>query len=125
MIYALNLQTSNHDAATPTRELVRIEQGARVKGGVHADGKSARSASTRRDCARSRRPRCSASPSRSTCCVLSLPLPGIVRDSSGAYGSRSTRTSRTIELLKVYGASGVMPGTFRDISPASAIRGPE
>jgi Tfp pilus assembly protein PilX len=43
LVYALNLQrkTALGDAALPTREVIRIDQGAHVKGGVAADGKSA------------------------------------------------------------------------------------
>ena len=46
VVYALNLQTADHSlavsAANPSRELVRIEKGARVTGAVHADGKNAK-----------------------------------------------------------------------------------
>jgi Tfp pilus assembly protein PilX len=43
LVYALNLQrkTALGDAALPAREVIRIDQGAHVKGGVAADGKSA------------------------------------------------------------------------------------
>ena len=42
LVYALNQQrTTLGDAATPTREVVRIDKGAHVFGGVAADGKSA------------------------------------------------------------------------------------
>lgn len=40
-VYALNLQTTDQTLATPSRVLVRIEQGARVQGSVNADGKNA------------------------------------------------------------------------------------
>ena len=44
VIYALNNQSSAADAglarASP-KELIRVERGARVTGGVHADGKNA------------------------------------------------------------------------------------
>lgn len=50
IVYALNLQRLSvangglglGDAATPGREVIRIERGAHVKGGVYADGKSAK-----------------------------------------------------------------------------------
>ncbi len=43
LVYALNLQrkTSLGDAASPPREVIRIDRGAHVFGGVAADGKSA------------------------------------------------------------------------------------
>ena len=42
LLYALNKQRQVlGDAATPTREVIRIDRGARVVGGVAADGKSA------------------------------------------------------------------------------------
>lgn len=40
VVYGLNLQ-NDHAVATPTAEIVRIDQGARVTGAVHADGKNA------------------------------------------------------------------------------------
>ncbi|MEJ7826151.1 MAG: hypothetical protein WKF48_12015 [Solirubrobacteraceae bacterium] len=40
VVYGLNLQ-NNHAVATPTAEIVRIDEGARVTGAVHADGKNA------------------------------------------------------------------------------------
>lgn len=40
-VYALNQQTADQSQSTPTRELVRIDKGARVRGSVNADGKNA------------------------------------------------------------------------------------
>jgi Tfp pilus assembly protein PilX len=150
VIYALNLQTSDQSATTPTRELVRIEQGARVKGGIHADGKNATVGiypppfdTDTLVCALVTCPSLLATTLKllgvtdlvntlvNGGCVLrvfgvctltltALPVASVVTAVGSQltnYGSAVHSDVATIELLKVYGASGVLPGTFRDLQP--------
>ncbi len=133
VIYALNLQTSNHNSATPTREVVRVEEGARVKGGVHADGKNATVGlyppfdSDALVCALVSCPSLLATVLKAlsvtalvNTLVGLLPVASIVSaitSQLSGYGSAIHSDVATIELLKVYGASGVAPGTFRDMQP--------
>ena len=142
VVYALNLQTSNHNATSPTREVIRIEQGARVKGGVHADGKNATvglvpppfNTDSLVDAVLCH------GPVPALCFLagvvkflgvgalvdrlvqllgtagVSSVINGIAAQLSN-YGSAIHSDVATIDALKVYGASGVLPGTFRDLQP--------
>ena len=149
VIYALNLQTTDHSASTPTREVIRIEKGARVKGATHADGKNATiglvAPEFDTDALVNALIPCS---DLATCAlrttlkalgisalvneltsgscllrVLTCVVPGpsvssvlasLTTQLSG-YGSAIRSDVATIEALTVYGASGVTPGTFRDL----------
>lgn len=158
VIYALNLQTADQTASTPTRELVRIEKGARVRGAVHADGRNAQVGliapdfntttlvNTLLGCPSGCLLANTLTGLLGTLgvngvldalingqCLVSLPilgctlrlpplaggvtsvLAGITAQLTG-YGSAIHSDVDVIENLKVYGASGVTPGTFRDLA---------
>jgi Tfp pilus assembly protein PilX len=150
VIYALNLQTSDQSASTPTREVVRIEQGARVKGGVQADGKNATIGlypppfdTDTLVCALVSCPSLLGTTLKllgvtdlvntlvNGGCVLrvaglctltltALPVASVVTAISSQlsnYGSAIHSDVATIDALAVYGASGVLPGSFRDLQP--------
>lgn len=146
VVYALNLQTTNQSVPTPTKELVRVEKGARVKGAVHADGANATVAlipdvdSNALVCALVSCPSLLATTLqalgvtdlvntlisggclvRVVVCVLSLPptpvgtVLGAITSQLSTYGSAIRSDVATIKALTVYGASGVLPESFRDL----------
>jgi Tfp pilus assembly protein PilX len=156
VIYALNLQTADQTLSTPSRPLVRIEKGARVRGAVHADGKNAQVGLIATDfdtaalvntllgCPSD----CLLADAlnglfgtlgvsgtvdaliNGQCllsalgiCTLFLPplaggatavLSGITAQLAD-YGSAIRSDVDVIKALQVYGASGVVSGTFRDL----------
>jgi Tfp pilus assembly protein PilX len=156
VIYALNLQTSDQTVTSPTRELVRVEQGARVKGAIHADGKNATVGLIAPDfdsnalingllCPGAL---CVLAPTvtgllstlglsgtlnalingtcvgvtlGSTCLGVSIPALGLntvvggITSQLSTYGSAVRSDVATINKLSVYGVSGVVGGTFRDL----------
>lgn len=151
VVYALNLQRHAEadggmglgDSASPGRVVVRIDNGAHVKGGVYADGKSAKVAiypppptidsTTLVD----QLVPCTSLTSCADNTFIKVlgSLRAIVDDLIGRvgsgptvnaildqvrperakYGSAITADVAAIDNLKVYGASGVVPGTFRDL----------
>jgi Tfp pilus assembly protein PilX len=153
VIYALNLQTSDQTASTPVREVVRVDQGARVRGAIHADGKNAVVGTVPPDfhtaslvtgllCPGAL---CSVAGLVTALglngavdalingkCLVSLPvlgctvsLPGLplatvlggLTAQMSTYGSAIHSDVAIINAVTVYGASGVIPGTFRDLHP--------
>lgn len=149
VVYALNLQTSDQSLATPTREVVRIEQGARVRGTVNADGKNAVVSTIPPDfnknqlvCALLTCPSLTTTTlqalgvtalvdkllsgdcllSVTLVCVIPAPSPANVLTQLTAqmstYGSAIHSDVGVINALTVYGASSVIPGTFRDLQPS-------
>ena len=153
VVYGLNLQTADQTASTPTREIVRVDRGARVKGAIHADGKNATvnlvpppfSTNALVDALLCPGLLCASAGLvkalpvgtivdtliSGTClvtvpilgCTVSLPglpvatvLGGITAQLS-TYGSAIHSNWAVIDAVKVYGASGVVPGTFRDRLP--------
>jgi hypothetical protein len=152
-VYALNLQTADHSASTPTREVVRIEKGARVRGAVNADGKNAVVSVVPPDfhtatlvnallCPGTL---CASAPLvtalglsgavdalvNGRClvtvlgvCTVSLPptpvstVVGALGAQLSTYGAGIRSDVAVIDALTVAGASGVMPGSFRDLRPA-------
>jgi Tfp pilus assembly protein PilX len=154
VVYALNLQTSDLTASTPTRELVRVDKGARVRGAVHADGKNASvnllpppfSTNSLVDgllcpgllCASAGVIKalpvgtivdtlinggCVGVVAFGACVGVQLtPIPALtvlanITSQLSTYGSAIHSNVAVIDAVKVYGASGVVPGTFRDIYP--------
>ena len=134
------------DAALPGREVIRIENGAHVKGGVYADGKSAKigiypppvTIATNAlvdalipctvvlfvtDCTL----RNSVKLLGGVTAIVDrlIELVGLtattnailnqVNPQRAAYGSAITADVAAIKRITVYGASGVVPGTFRDL----------
>ena len=151
VVYALNLQrhaeadggTGLGDSPSPGRVVVRIDNGAHVKGGVYADGKSAKVAiypppvtidSTKLvdqlvpctdllSCADNTLIKALGS---LTAIVDDLigrvglaPTVNAILDQArperAKYGAAITADVAAINNLKVHGASGVVPGTFRDL----------
>jgi len=157
VIYALNLQTADQTSNTPLTPLVRIDEGARVRGAVHADGKNAQVALIAPDFDTAALVNgllcpglsCVLAPTlnglfgtlgvsgtvnaliNGQCLELSLlgiclvqlpPVAGgataVLAGISGQianYGSAIRSEVDVINALKVYGASGVVSGTFRDL----------
>ncbi len=162
VLYALNLQTANHAAnvdptTNPVRQLIRIEQGARVTGAVHADGKAGSVNIVAPDFDTNALVNgllcpgvlCPLAPTVTGLlgalgvsgvvdalingrCLLTLPilgctvsLPGLglntviggITSQLSSYGSAIHSDVSVINAFTVYGASGVTPGTFRDLQP--------
>lgn len=168
VVYALNQQRHPvaeggeglGDAASPGREVVRIENGAHVLGGVYADGRSAKvgiyppnlTVNTNSLVSSLLCPGalCALAPTlnglvgtlgvggtidalvNGAClvrvlgiCTVSLPglgvtavvngLVGQLNPQRAAYGSAITAHVDAIDRIVVYGASGVVPGSFRDL----------
>lgn len=151
VVYALNLQRLTTaegglnlgDSASPGREVVRIENGAHVKGAVNADGKSAKigiyppqlTLSTNAlvdslipckdlvSCLLNSTVKAlSGVTSIVDSLVSHLGLSSVVTGILGQlqpqranYGSAITSDMAAINAVTVYGASGVVGGTFRDL----------
>ena len=148
VVYALNLQRNPvadgglglGDAATPGREVIVLDNGAHVKGGVNADGKSAKvtitpPALSSINMTQLRNDVCTPLPlvTRLLCFTLGtvsdlLGALGIPQSSvvtgllnqlnapvRAAYGSAIVSDVAAINKLSVFGASGVIPKTFRDL----------
>ena len=153
VVYALNQQRlavvdggrGLGDSAAPGREVVRIENGAHVKGGVYADGRGAKvniipppvtinTTSLIASLIPCEIPALNVCILRGTIAALGGIL-GIVDDlisrlglgavtsailgqvnpQRASYGSAIVSDLAAVNSLTVYGASGVMPGTFRDL----------
>lgn len=106
LLYALNTQREWLGDASPiVREVVRIEQGAHVIGGVAADGKSAR---------------VSIIPPVVDCgflginCVLSNLL-GSTLGVLNAYNPAITSNVSVMQAVKSYGSARVVSGTYDDV----------
>lgn len=106
LLYALNTQREWLGDASPTvREVIRIEQGARVIGGVAADGKSAQ---------------VSIIPPVVDCgllgvnCALSNLLSSTL-DILNPYNPAITSNVSVMQAVKSYGSAGVVPGTYDDV----------
>jgi Tfp pilus assembly protein PilX len=148
VVYALNLQRNPvadgglglGDATSPGREVVVLDSGAHVKGGVNADGKSAKvtitpPALSSIDMARLRNDVCNPLPlvTKLLCVTLGtvtdlvnalgIPLGSVVTGLLNqlntpmrvAYGSAIVSDVSAINKLTVFGASGVIPKTFHDL----------
>lgn len=106
LLYALNSQREwLGDAALPGREVVRIEQGAHVVGGVAADGKSGQVGIY--------------PPPTPTCSLLDLLCTvDLLLNSVGvvnAYNPAITSNVAVMQAVKSYGSAGIVPGTYHDI----------
>lgn len=142
VIYALNLQST--EATPPTRELVRVDNGARIRGAVHADGKYSQVSlipppfSTNALLDALLCPAlCVLKPLLTGLgvddlldrlvsgggCILFVCLPAIdpntiitkITGQLTGYGSAIHSDVAIAGALKVYGTSGVVSGTFRDL----------
>lgn len=149
VVYALNLQrlpTTDGglglgDAASPGREVVVIDSGAHVKGGVNADGRSGKvtitpPALSALDMTRLRNDVCNPLPlvTKLLCFTLgtvsdlltTLGIPqtsvvtALLNQLSGseraAYGSAIVSDVAAINKLTVFGASGVVPSSFHELT---------
>ena len=133
------------DAATPGRQVVRIENGAHVKGAVYADGKSAKVSIIPPPVTINTGALVDAlfpCPPLLNCLVNSTVklLGGVlaivddlvtrlglgpvttailnqVNPQRASYGSAIVSDVNAVNSLTVYGASGVIPGSFRDLQP--------
>jgi hypothetical protein len=106
LVYALNQQRDTlGDAATPTREIVRIDQGAHVVGGVAADGKSAQ---------------VGIYPPVTPCGLLGLDclIGELLNTTLGWLSSYNPAIQAKVSVMdevKIYDAATIVPGTYRDI----------
>jgi hypothetical protein len=149
VVYGLNLQTSDHSVASPTKEIVRIDQGARVQGAVHADGKNATVGLYAPDFSTTALvdalipctdlltcdlrttlktlgvkelvEKLTSGECLLTVLVCVVPGPSVasvlgnITSQLTAYGSPIHSDVDVVKALKVYGVSGITPGTFRDL----------
>ncbi|MEA2219609.1 MAG: hypothetical protein QOJ35_2235 [Solirubrobacteraceae bacterium] len=108
VVYALNEQRATlGDAALPTREVIRIDRGAHVRGGVAADGKSAQVGTYPP-------PVCDANSFLNLDCTVAgiIGILGVL----DTYNPAIRSDVSTMNALKVYDAAAVVPGTYRDIA---------
>jgi Tfp pilus assembly protein PilX len=114
-VYALNEQRAAlGDAATPTREVVRIDKGAHVFGGVAADGKSAQVGVYPPGlCA------------VTTAVVLGITitidgcLTGLLTDITSSLGTYNPAIQSNVAIMNaitVHDAAALVPGTYRDVA---------
>jgi Tfp pilus assembly protein PilV len=154
IVYALNLQTTPvadgglglSDAASAAREVLRVDNGAHVRGGVYADGNSARIGiyppplSVDQNALINSIYGCDPFPIL-TCTTLKAlngigNLVGGLLDALGlgavnrlvdgltgqlnpqrvSYGSAVTADVAAIDAVTMFGPSGLVPGTFRDLA---------
>lgn len=116
LVYALNLQrkTALGDAALPAREVIRIDQGAHVKGGVAADGKSAQvGVYPPPVCTSTLVTVFGATVDIGTCGTLGvLTLLGVVTNYNPAIQSDVS----LMTAVKVYATAGIVAGTYHDVA---------
>jgi hypothetical protein len=148
VVYALNLQrlpvadggmAGLNDAASPGREIVRIDNGAHIKGAVNTDGKSGKVGvyppTQALDMVALKHAVCDPLPlvNRLLCNtlgavgdllntlglgILNNLINGIVAQLGPqrvTYGSAITSDVAAIKRVTVYGTAGVVAGTFRDL----------
>lgn len=161
VVYGLNLQRHPvadggmglGDAVTPGREVIRITNGAHVKGGAYADGKSGRVGIYPPELVLSNSAMSNLIDSLVPCTTVLLVRDCTVRDTvkgvlttlgvagavdsligiagleavvnglvaelnpqRSAYGSAIVSDVATVNAITVYGASGIVPGSFRDLA---------
>ena len=108
LVYALNEQrTTLGDASLPPREVVRIERGAHVRGGVAADGKSAQVGVYPP-------PVCNPSALLGLGCLL-----GAITSILGvldSYNPAIQADVSTMNSVKIYDSTAIINGTYRDIA---------
>ncbi len=107
LVYALNDQREwLGDAATPTREIVRIDRGAHVRGGVAADGKSAQ---------------VGIYPPTVPCGLLGLDcLIGELLNTTlgflNAYNPAIQADVDIMDAVSIYDAASLVTGTYKDLA---------
>ena len=107
LVYALNQQRETlGDASLPAREVVRIDRGAHVIGGVAADGKSAQ---------------VGIYPPTMSCgfaglnCLLGSLL-GSTLSFLGSYNPAITSSKALMDKVTVSSTVFVVPGTYKDVA---------
>jgi Tfp pilus assembly protein PilX len=111
LLYALNEQRATlGDAANPAREVVRIDHGAHVVGGVAADGKSAQVGVYPP-------PVCDPTAILGLGCVIAgiVNIVGIL----DSYNPAIQADVGTMNAVKIYDSTAVVSGTYHDIAGAS------
>ena len=107
LVYALNQQRETlGDNALPPREVVRIDRGAHVRGGVAADGKSAQ---------------VGIYPPTIPCGLLGLDcLIGALLNTTlgwlNDYNPAIQADVSVMDAVKIYDSTSVVSGTYRDIA---------
>jgi Tfp pilus assembly protein PilX len=109
LLYNLNEQrnTAIGDAAIPSREVIRIDQGAHVRGGVAADGKSAQVGVYPP-------PVCDPNALLGLGCLLSS-ITGILGILDNYNPAIQADVSK-MNAVKVYDSTSIVSGTFRDLA---------
>ena len=97
------------DASIPSREVIRIDQGAHVVGGVAADGKSAQ---------------VGIYPPTMSCNLLNLfcALSGLLNSTLGFLNNYNPAIRANVDVMnkvKIYDSTAIIPGTYRDIIGAT------
>lgn len=103
LVYALNEQRATlGDAAIPSREVVRIDKGAHVRGGVAADGKSAQVGVY----------------PPTIDCLLGLPVlcPASILLGISSYNPAIRSNAAAMNAVTVYAGTSLVSGTYRDIA---------
>ena len=103
LVYALNQQRETlGDAATPAREVVRIDRGAHVRGGVAADGKSGQVGIY--------------PPTAS--CLLGLPAlcPVSILTMLSGYNPAIQADVQLMNKVTIYDSATIVSGTYRDVA---------
>jgi hypothetical protein len=105
VVYALNLQRPVPDSISSPREIVRIDEAARVIGAVYADGNDSRVGMYPTiDCG-----------FLGLGCALGAVL-GLLGVQLGQQGPMIQYDAPIVSAVRVYTTSGVVPGTFRDLA---------
>ena len=109
LLYATNEQRETlGDAATPTREVIRIDQGARVVGGVAADGKSAQVGIYPP-------PLCTSVFVLGIDIGCTLSALTSMLNVLSAYNPAITSDAAVMNAIKTYDRAAVVAGTYRDL----------
>jgi Tfp pilus assembly protein PilX len=103
LVYALNQQRETlGDDATPTREVIRIDKGAHVRGGVAADGKSAQ---------------VGVYPPTATCLLgIAALCPVSILSMLSGYNPAIQADVQLMDNVKIYDSTMLVAGSYRDIA---------
>lgn len=109
VVYALNQQRDVlGDSATAAREVVRIDQGAHVKGGVAADGKSAQVGIYP--------PVCTSAYLLGIDIGCGLSALTSILGVLGTYNPAIQSNVSLMNAVKIYGAASLVTGSYRDVA---------
>lgn len=109
VVYGLNLQRAAPDSVSPAREVIRIDQTAKVRGAVFVDGKSGQVGMYPKvDCG-----------FLGLGCLLGSLLGSLGSQlgvGPGQQGPVIEHDEDTVKAVRIFTTSGIVPGTFRDLN---------